>query len=302
VPAARPDASRQTAYYLLMAMTFDATLKDMGRESPWAFLATFDQPPALPVKLLNVDLSTVTALADLILGLGDPLAEIVQLDFQSSAAAWKHADVMAYHALLFAHYHVPVHTVIVLLRPQAAHANMNGVIRYAPRPGRSSMEFSYEVVRLWQRPAEQLLRADLGVVPLAVLGRLPEKLSLEDGLTVIVQRLVERIIKEAPPDRAPKLLTDAYLLTGLRLRRDAAARIFRGVRAMQESDTYLAILDEGQEKATRASILAVGEERLGTPEELIRAQLSNITDLARLMRMVRRAAKAATWQEILDTP
>ena len=62
-------------------------------------LATFDQPPALPVRLLNVDLSTVTVLADLILGLGDPLAEIVQLDFQSSAAAWKHADVMAYHAL-----------------------------------------------------------------------------------------------------------------------------------------------------------------------------------------------------------
>jgi hypothetical protein len=80
-------ASPRTAYYLLMAMTFDATLKDMGRECPSAFLATFDQPPALPVKLLNVDLSTVTALADLILGLGDPLVEIVQLDFQSSAAA-----------------------------------------------------------------------------------------------------------------------------------------------------------------------------------------------------------------------
>ena len=164
------------------------------------------------------------------------------------------------------------------------------------------MHFSYEVVRLWERPAEELLRADLGVVPLAVLGRLPENLSLEDGLTVIAQRLAERITKEAPPDRARKLLTDAYLLTGLRLRRDAATRIFRGVRAMQESDTYLAILDEGQEKATRASILAVGEERLGSPDESIKAQLSNVTDLALLMRMVRRTAKAASWQEILDTP
>src|SRR5258708_22107827 len=113
----------------------------MGRESPLAFLATFDQLPTLPVRLLNVDLSTVTALADLILGLGDPLAEIVQLDFQSSAAAWKHADVMAYHALLFAHYHVPVHSVIILLRPEAAHANTNGLIRYAPRPGRGNMDF-----------------------------------------------------------------------------------------------------------------------------------------------------------------
>src|SRR5271156_4571754 len=104
-----------------MAMTFDATLKDMGRDSPLGFLAAFDQAPALPVKLLNVDLSTVTALADLVLGLGDPLVEIVQLDFQSSASAWKHADVMAYHALLYAHYHVPIHTLIILLRPEAAH-------------------------------------------------------------------------------------------------------------------------------------------------------------------------------------
>jgi hypothetical protein len=285
-----------------MAMTFDATLKDMGRESPSAFLATFDQPPALPVKLLNVDLSTVTALADLILGLGDPLVEIVQLDFQSSAAAWKHADVMAYHALLFAHYHVPIHTIIVLLRPEAAHANMNGVIRYAPRPGRGSMEFSYEVVRLWERPAEELLRAELGVVPLAVLGRLPENLSLEDGLTVIVQRLVERIIKEAPLDRASKLLTDAYLLTGLRLRRDVAAHIFRGVRAMQESDTYLAILDEGQEKHARKAVILVGQEKCGSPPDEVKSRLENIRDLERLDRMLRRALTAANWDEILETP
>jgi len=36
-----------------MAMTFDATLKDMGRDSPLGFLAVFDQPPTLPVKLLK---------------------------------------------------------------------------------------------------------------------------------------------------------------------------------------------------------------------------------------------------------
>src|ERR1700740_3147665 len=161
-----------------MAMTFDATLKDMGRESPKGFLAAFDRAPVAPVKLLSVDLSTVTAAADLILGLGDPLEEVIQLDFQSSAAAWKHADLLVYPALLFAHYHVPVHTVIILLRPEAAHASLSGAVHYAPRPGRGSMGFTYEVVRLWERPAEELLTADLGVAPLAMLGRLPSELSL----------------------------------------------------------------------------------------------------------------------------
>ena len=71
---------------------------------------------------------------------------------------------------------------------------------------------------------------------------------------------------------------------------------------MHESDTYLAILDEGQEKFAREAILVVGEERLGAADEAIRSQLSNITGLERLRRMHRRAVKAASWQEILETP
>lgn len=92
----------------MMAMTFDATLKELGRESPHGFLAAFDRPPMLPVNVLNVDLSTVTLASDLVLGLGEPLEEIIHLEFQSSAAAWKHADLMAYNAILYARHHVPV--------------------------------------------------------------------------------------------------------------------------------------------------------------------------------------------------
>jgi hypothetical protein len=167
---------------LHMAMTFDATLKDMGRESPTGFLAAFDRPPVGQVSLLNVDLSTVTASTDLILGLGQPLEEIVQIDFQSSAAAWKHANLMLYNALLYEHYHVPVHSILILLRPEAAHRNANGAIHYAPWPERGSMAFNYEVVRLWERPVEELLAGDVGVSPLAMLGRLPKGLSIRGGI------------------------------------------------------------------------------------------------------------------------
>jgi hypothetical protein len=282
-------------------MTFDATLKDMGRDSRHGFLAAFDRPPTAPVKLLNVDLSTVTTAADLILGLGEPLAEIVQLDFQASAAAWKHADLMVYHALLFSHYHVPVHTVLILLRPAAAHGNLTGIIEYAPRPGRGKMAFSYEMVRLWERAAEEFLTVDLGVTPLAMLGRLPEKLSLEDGLSQVAQQVVERLMKEAPPERAKKLLTEALLLTGLRVRRDAAVRIFRGIRAMEESDTFLMILEQGQEKALREMILVLGEDRFGPCDQSVKASLNSITDLDRLKRILRQTPKGASWREVVDT-
>ncbi len=209
---------------------------------------------------------------------------------------------MVCNALLFARDHVPVHTVMILLRPEAAHSNLTGVIRYAPRPGRGNMDFGFEIVRLWERPADEILATDLGVAPLAMLARLPEGLSLEDGLAAVAQRIVERLVREAPADRAMKLLTEALLLTGLRVRRDVAKRIFRGVSARQESDTYLMILDEGQEKAAREIILMLGEDRFGPPDDTVKAGLSNSTDLNRLKRTARQTPEVSGWQEVLDTP
>ena len=119
---------------------------------------------------------------------------------------------------------------------------------------------------------------------------------------MVAQWLVERLTKEAPPERAKKLLTEALLLTGLRVRRDAAARIFRGVRAMQESDTYLMILDEGEEKGIRKVLLLQGEDRFGPPNESVKNALNSITDLNRLARLARQMPRAASWQDLLDTP
>jgi len=285
-----------------MAMTFDATLKDMARENPLGFLAAFDRPPTLPVSLLNVDLSTVTRAADLILGLGEPLEEIVHMEFQASASAWKHADLLVYNALLHAQYHVPIHTTVVLLREQAAHLNLNGAIHFAPRPQCGSMDFRYQVVRLWERPAEEFLAGDLAVSPLAILGRPPEGVPFDDGLAAVARRMVERLVSEAPPEQAKRLLTDALLLSGLRMRREVARRVFQGVQFMQESDTYLMILEEGEAKARREDVITAGEIRVGPCEEAVRTELANIADPERLKRMFRRSFDAATWEEILDTP
>jgi hypothetical protein len=285
-----------------MPMPFDATLKDLARDAPADFLTEFDQPPAGPVRLLNVDLSTVTTAADLVAGLGDPLGEVVHVDFQSGAAAWKHADVLVYNALLHAEYHVPVHSIVILLRPQAAHSNLNGVVSYDTRAGRGSMKFGYQVVRLWERPAEEFLTGPLGTAPFAVLGALPPGVPLADALAHVAQRLIERIDREGPPERARKLLTAAFVLTGLRVRRDVARQIFRGVRQMRDSDTYLAILDEGKEEQVKEDILFMAGERFGAPDEAVSATLAGITDLERLKRIFRRCHKAANWQDLLGTP
>jgi hypothetical protein len=286
-----------------MPLTFDASLKDLGGDYPSDFLSAFDDPPALPVSPLNVDLSAVTTSADLVLGLGDPLQEVVHLDFQSSASATKHAEVLVYNALLFKQYRVPVHSVVVLLRPQAAHANLSGAVSYAARPNRGKMDFGYELVRLWERPAEALLAGALGTAPLALLGRLPEGVELVPGLTGLAQRLIQRLEREAPADQVRKLLTTAFVLTGLRVQRAVARQVFAGgVRAMRDSDTYLAILDEGREDQIKKDILRLGQKRFGPADATGVTRLHAITDLDRLERLHDRLLEASGWQDLFDTP
>ncbi len=70
---------------------------------------------------------------------------------------------------------------------------------------------------------------------------------------------------------------------------------------MQESDTYLMILDEGKEKQAKKDILLVGEKRLGAPDESVKAELEGITDLERLDRIILQAVTASSWREILAT-
>lgn len=169
-----------------MSKPFDATLKNLFQERPRDLLAEFDAPPTLPVRVLSQDLSTVSKATDLVLGLGDPLQEVVHIEFQSSSLADLHRHVLANHALLHFHLDVPVHSLVILLRPQALHSNTSGTILYEPRPGRGKMDFRYEVVRLWERPVEQLLTGPLGTLPLAPLGQLPAGLAQEDALESVI--------------------------------------------------------------------------------------------------------------------
>ncbi len=283
-------------------MPFDATLKDLGRDAPADVLTTFDRPPSGAIALLNVDLSTVTTAADLVLGIGAPLAEIVHFDFQSSAAAWKHANVLVYNALIFAEYHVPVHSIVILLRPQAAHANLNGVVSYTARSGRGSMNFTYQVVRLWERPAEEFLNGALGTTPFAMLGAMPEGVPLPDALAVVAQRLDRAVGAGGGARAARKLLTAAFLLTGLRVTRDVARQVFQGVRGMRDSDTYLAILDQGRDEEAKSVILRMGHRRFGAqPNRSARNCVPSRT-LSDFIGSKSAMLDATSWQDLLDTP
>jgi hypothetical protein len=74
---------------------------------------------------------------------------------------------------------------------------------------------------------------------------------------------------------------------------------------MQESDTYLAIIDEGREAELKAGILRYAVKRFGQPGEAITARLNAITeDVERLRRLLDRVVdgQATSWEDLLETP
>jgi hypothetical protein len=71
---------------------------------------------------------------------------------------------------------------------------------------------------------------------------------------------------------------------------------------MRDSDTYLAIMDEGREAQMKKFILSLGAQRFGPGGESVTTRLQGITDLDHLERIGLRLLDVTSWQDLLDTP
>ena len=163
------------------------------------------------------------------------------------------------------------------------------------------MDFTYEVIRLWRQSVKRFLTGGLGTLPLAPLCQLPAGMSVKKGLASVIQQVVERLEREAPPEDRARLLSATYVLTGLRVSSDVADRLFQGVGAMKESSTYQAIIKEGEVRALQKTLLRLGRDRLGRPTEAVQAEIAALTDVERLERMTSRLLVVSSWQELVKT-
>lgn len=97
--------------------------------------------------------------------------------------------------------------------------------------------YNYRMVRLWQEDPELYLTAGVNLVPLAPLTHVAE-----NALPGLVRRMADRINVESA-DRANKLWTATYFLMGLRVLKQFASQVLKGVQKMRESTTYQAVLE-----------------------------------------------------------
>jgi hypothetical protein len=251
-------------------------------------------------EVLSPDLSAVTAFSDIVLRLR---SELIHLDFQSGADPQLPRRLLLYHALLYHRYGLPVHTVVILLHPRADRRDLSGQVRYAPHDLEGSMDFRFQIVRVWMQTAQLWLRGPLGMAPLAVLGRLSDDRHPVQSLPEVIRGLEEQLrTARLPRPQRAEMMTTAWLLCGLRVSRRQANRLFSGVAIMRESSTYLALIEEGEVRGVRRAILKFGTRRFGPADAATTAALEAITNLARLDRMAERVHEVVGWKELLETP
>jgi hypothetical protein len=282
-----------------MSLKFDATLKGTVKEDPSGYAVRFGLPPGKPVALLDVDLSTLTAATDAAIGVGDPLEEIADLNFQSGPDPRLPDRVLLYNSALHYRYGVPVRSIVVLMRPKADHANLTGLLAYGD--GKNRLEFHYEVVRLWEQAAESFLTGSLGLLPLAVLGKLPANRTVEDAAREVIQRIEARLLVELPRERAVVLMRAAAILASMRIKKNDLLRLFQGVGLMGEVAAFDYLVEQGEIKRLQKTLIKLGRRQFGRPDEASEAILQSIVDLDRLERLEEAIFTVNSWQDLLNT-
>jgi predicted transposase YdaD len=206
---------------------------------------------------------------------------------------------------------------------------MTGLLQHRWPDGLVYHEFRYNVVRTWERPADEILAGGLATLPLAPLARVTE-----NELPAVVQAMRQRLDREATRSQAGTLWTATYVLMGLAYPDELIDRLLEGVQSMKESVTYQKILREGRAEGravgrvegraegraagraegrdegrvegraeeARRILRRLGGKRFGKPDAHIDAALDAIADLERLEQLSDRVLEVMTWDELLTQP
>ncbi len=318
-----------------MSKPFDATARELVELGPAAWLEYLGIPVPDPdrVKVIDSNLSTVTAEADKVLWVEDRVPWIQHVEIQASRDARLSERLQLYNILLSYRFRIPVRTSLVLLRPEADGPELTGELEKHLPWGERNSWFRYNVVRVWQQPVADLLAAGLPILPLAPVA----DVALEQVPAVLLA-ISRRLVQETTPDQTALLWAATKILMGLRYPRERVDELTEGVSAMilgirgiEESSVYQAIFAKGREEGeakgreegreegvakgreegreegvalgavheARKTLLRLGRQKLGEPDEPVLTQIAELNDVDRLDFLLGRILDVSSWDELL---
>ncbi|MDB5313574.1 MAG: hypothetical protein JWO38_7776 [Gemmataceae bacterium] len=227
-----------------MSKQFDATLNALidTHVADWAgFLAARSGVPAGPTEVLDTDLST-TLQADKLFRVNGPVPAVVHLELESTGRLGIPTELLRYNVATHAVTTLPVHTVLILLRPKANATDLTGALDVLGADGRAYLSFRYTVVRVWQESITGLFSAGLGLAPLALLTN-----EAAADLTAAFGRFRDRLREPGvQANLAEELLGSTFVLCGLRYDRVRLENLYRTLSmTLEDSTTYQLILERG---------------------------------------------------------
>ena len=229
----------------------------------------------------------------------DEVETILHVEFQTRHEEELPARVLAYHALLrHHHYPLPVRSLVVyLMHEPPPRAIVSGI---APRAEDPQVTFRYDVFCPWEQPLTvEDVRRHPGLAPVA---------SLTPGIGMDELPALRQAVEESAIEGRGDLLAVLFLLAGRRFPEDVV-RLFVRSKAMEESSTYQAILEEGRAEGVargraeelRRSILELAEAHFAAVPEGLEGRLSTLDAeaLRGLFSRLVRAADAAALERLL---
>lgn len=311
----------------MAAKPFDASAREMIELGPAAWLAYLgiSVPDPSLARVIDSDLSTLTAEADKVIWVDGPAPWIVHIELQASRDARLEERLHRYNALLSYRHEAPVRSAVVLLRPEAEVAGLTGTFDRRLPGDDVYTWFRYDIVRAWRQPVGEVLAGDLPVLPLApladvVVERLPE----------VLVALSRRLSQEASPEQAATLWSATRILLGLRLTQDQVDEVIErvhamilGIRGIEESSVYQSILaqgrmegrvegraegrsegraegrSEGRVEEAHSALQRLGTKRFGTPSPALWSTIAESRDLDYLNDLLDRVLDVSSWEELV---
>jgi hypothetical protein len=291
---------------------FDTTTRFLVQQYPADWIAYLRLGPPGPVRVVDANLSMVTAEVDKVIEVAAETPWLAHLEFQSSHDATMGARMLRYNSMLHLDDRAerqalrPVASVVVLLRPAADGPALRGEYDAALPGSGPYVRFAYAVRRVWQEPTDEILNGGLGTLPMAPLSDVTPP-----DLPAVLRAMDDRFSRESPPAEAATLRVVTYTLLGLRVPPARADQLMPGLRAMRDSSTYQAILEEGRVEGrvegrsegrveeARELLIDIGSRRFGPPDARASATIAAIDDHARLHGLVTRSLDAPSWDELL---
>jgi predicted transposase YdaD len=292
---------------------YDVTFKDLVQSRPRDVLTLAGVTDVIDVVYEDTDLSALIAVADKILRVRSAYGEyLVHFEFQSGPDVDLLDRMFWYNAALYFRHRCPVLTVLVLLTPAADGPKLNGVFRIVTPPIFESNIFGYKIVRLWETPVEVILNGPIGILPLAPLCKDSEDIK------TIVATTDRRFRKELQPSEEAKYWLAVCTLMGLYYDSETVFQLLPKGKAMKESSTYQAILNEGRQEGRQEGraegrqegrteealrlLLRLGNNAIGQPAAGIRERLETVHNVEAIESMIERLHHVSSWEELIARP